>query len=53
MTRLKTRPTTLLSVPGAAIGLGPMGADAIAFFVILACCVWALVRTWRAEHAYG
>ena len=38
---------------GAAIGLGPMGADAIAFFVILACCVWALVRTWRAEHAYG
>jgi hypothetical protein len=38
---------------GAAIGLGPMGADAIAFFAILACCAWALVRTWRGEHTYG
>ena len=38
---------------GAAIGLGPMGADAIAYFASLGCCVWALVRTWRAEHTYG
>ena len=38
---------------GAAIGLGPTGADAIAFFAILGCCAWALVRTWRAEHTYG
>ena len=38
---------------GAAIGLSPMGADAIAFFAVLGCCVWALVRTWRAEHTYG
>ena len=38
---------------GAAIGLGPTGADAIAFFAILAFCAWALVRTWRAEHTYG
>ena len=38
---------------GAAIGLSPMGGDAIAFFAVLACCVWAVVRTWRAEHTYG
>jgi len=38
---------------GAAIGLSPMGADAIAFFAVLGCCVWALVRTWGAEHTYG
>ena len=38
---------------GAAIGLGPTGSDAVAFFAVLACCAWALVRTWRAEHSYG
>jgi hypothetical protein len=38
---------------GAAIGLTPMGADAIAFFVVLGCCAWAIVRTWRDEHTYG
>jgi amino acid transporter len=38
---------------GAAIGLTPTGADAIAFFVVLGCCAWALVRTWRAEHTYS
>jgi hypothetical protein len=38
---------------GAAIGLHPMGADAIAFFVIIGCCAWAIVRTWRGEHTYG
>lgn len=37
---------------GAAIGLSPRGADAIAFFVVLGCCAWAVVRTWRVEHAY-
>jgi hypothetical protein len=29
-----------------------MGADAIAFFAVLGCCAWAVVRTWRAEHTY-
>ncbi len=38
---------------GAAIGLSPTGGDAIAFFVVLACCAWAAVRTWRAEHTYA
>jgi hypothetical protein len=38
---------------GAAIGLSPMGGDAIAFFVVLLCCAWAIVRTWRAEHTYA
>ena len=38
---------------GAAIGLSPMGGDAIAFFAVLACCAWAIVRTWRGEHSYG
>lgn len=38
---------------GAAIGLTPMGADALAFFVVLGCCAWALVRVWRDEHRYA
>ncbi len=38
---------------GAAIGLSPMGGDAIAFFAVLGCCAWAIVRTWRVEHSYG
>ena len=38
---------------GAALGLSPMGGDAIAFFAVLACCVWAIVSTWRAEHTYA
>ena len=25
----------------------------IAFFAVLACCAWAIVRTWRAEHTYA
>jgi hypothetical protein len=37
---------------GAVIGLGPTGADAIVFFVVLACCAWALFRVWRREHRY-
>ncbi len=38
---------------GAAIGLTPMGADAIAFLLVLGCCAWAIVRTWRREHRYS
>ena len=38
---------------GALIGLGPRGADAIAFFAVIACCVWAIWRVWRREHRYG
>ena len=38
---------------GALIGLGPTGADAIAFFAVIACCAWAVVRVWRREHRYG
>ena len=38
---------------GAVIGLGPTGADAIVFFVVLACCAWAVFRVWRREHSYG
>ncbi len=38
---------------GAAVGLSPMGGDAIAFFVVLGCCAWAIVRTWRGEHTYA
>ena len=38
---------------GAAIGLSPMGADAIAFFIVLGCAAWAIVSAWRAEHRYA
>ena len=37
---------------GAVLGLRPTGADAIVFFVVLACCVWAIFRVWRREHRY-
>ena len=37
---------------GAAMGLGPTGGDTVAFFAVLACCAWAVVRTWRMEHTY-
>jgi hypothetical protein len=37
---------------GAAIGLTPSGADAVVFFVVLACSAYAIVHTWRAEHVY-
>ena len=37
---------------GALIGLGPSGADAIAFFGVIACCAWAVWRVWRREHRY-
>ena len=38
---------------GSLIGLGPSGADAIAFFAVIACCAWAIWRVWRREHRYG
>ena len=39
---------------GAFIGLSPSGGpDALAFFLVLAACVYAAVRTWREEHRYG
>jgi len=37
---------------GAAIGLSPTGLETTAFFAVLGCCAWALVRVWRAEHRY-
>jgi hypothetical protein len=37
---------------GALIALSPSGIDAIVFFVILACCGWAIFRVWRREHRY-
>jgi hypothetical protein len=36
---------------GMLIGLGPSGRDALAFFLVLGACAWALVRVWRAEHS--
>ncbi len=38
---------------GAMLGLRPTGADAVAFFVVLACCAWAIFRVWRREHRYA
>ncbi|MCZ7587873.1 MAG: hypothetical protein M5U27_03210 [Gaiella sp.] len=38
---------------GALIGLRPAGADAIAFFAVIACCAWAVWRVWRREHRYS
>ena len=38
---------------GAVIGLQPGGSDAIVFFVVLGCCVWAVVRVWRREQRYA
>ena len=37
----------------ALVALGPTGADAIAFFAVIACCAWAVVRVWRREHRYS
>ncbi|MBM3676479.1 MAG: hypothetical protein FJW96_01140 [Actinobacteria bacterium] len=35
---------------GAVIGLTPSGLDAVAFFLVLAACGYAVFRTWRAER---
>jgi tellurite resistance protein TehA-like permease len=37
---------------GAVLGLRPTGIDAVVFFVVLACCAWAVYRVWRREHRY-
>lgn len=37
---------------GAAIGLGPTGLDALAFFLVLAACAVAIVSVWRDERRY-
>ena len=37
---------------GAVLGLRPTGAAAVVFFVVLACCAWAIYRVWRREHRY-
>ena len=38
---------------GAVLGLRPTGMEAIVFFVVLACCAWAIFRVWRREHRYA
>jgi hypothetical protein len=38
---------------GAFIGLQPGGRDALAFFLVLGACAYAVVRVWRDEHRYG
>ena len=38
---------------GAFVGLRPSGRDALAFFLVLIACAYALVRTWRDEHRYS
>jgi cobalamin synthase len=31
----------------------PSGQEALAFFVILGLCAFAMFRTWRDQHTYG
>jgi amino acid transporter len=38
---------------GAFIGLRPSGRDALAFFLVLAACGYAIFRVWRDEHTYS
>ena len=38
---------------GAFIGLGPSGPDALAFFLVLGACAYAIFRVWRSEHTYS
>ena len=38
---------------GAFVCLRPGGRDALAFFLVLGACAYALVRVWRDEHRYG
>jgi hypothetical protein len=35
---------------GMAIGLGITGQDAFAFVVVIAACVFVVIRIWRLEH---
>jgi hypothetical protein len=38
---------------GAFIGLRPDGRDALAFFLVLGACAYAVFRVWRDEHTYS
>ena len=38
---------------GMLVGLGASGRDALAFFLVLAACAYALFRVWRDEHSYS
>ncbi|MGH3070743.1 MAG: hypothetical protein ACRDNB_00545 [Gaiellaceae bacterium] len=38
---------------GAFIGLRPNGRDALAFFLVLGGCAYAMFRVWRDEHTYS
>ena len=38
---------------GAFIGLEPSGPDALAFFLVLGACAYAVFRIWRDEHTYS
>jgi hypothetical protein len=38
---------------GAFIGLRPSGRDALAFFLVIAACGYAIFRVWRDEHTYS
>ena len=38
---------------GAFIGLRPDGRDALAFFLVLGACAYAIFRVWRNEHTYS
>ena len=38
---------------GAFIGVRPSGTDALAFFLVLGGCAYAVVRFWREEHRYS
>jgi small-conductance mechanosensitive channel len=32
---------------------GPSGRDALAFFLVLIICAFAMFRVWRDQHTYG
>jgi uncharacterized membrane protein len=38
---------------GAFISYGASGQEALAFFVILGLCGFAMFRVWRDQHTYG
>jgi uncharacterized membrane protein len=38
---------------GALIRLGASGPDALAFFLVLIGCAYAIFRVWRDEHTYA
>ena len=55
MSRSGDRNSVVLAVVdiGAFIGLSPSGPDALAFFLVLGGCAYAVVRLWREEHRYS